>query len=261
VPAGSTITVTFPADYTLPTSPAPSCTSLIISSVTVTGYTCTTSGRTITVSGAITSNLNIYDIELNVANIINPVPAVLTGAFTGTIGIDNAVPQGTTGIQLVAASFDSCTVTFDTAFVNQTSTLVVTLDPKNQLDAASTILVDLPRRWTNDILTTSQLPITTSMTCVNYSSSVISSPTCVGNNVAFSVTASNVLGSATTSSFAFGIRQLVSPPTLQPSDAIIITSYSGLNEVDTCTVYPSGLIANPFISLTITSVETMTVNT
>lgn len=56
---------------------------------------------------------------------------------------------------------------------------------------------------------------------------------------------------------------MTSPPTLQPSDAITIKSYSGTYEIDTCTIYPSSLLPNVFTSISITAAptQTMTVNT
>lgn len=241
-------------------TPAPTCLSVIISSAAASSFTCTTTGNTVTISGAITTNQNINTVEVTLNNIINPVPAVFTGQFQGTVGADVAVPNGG-GVQLSPASFDSCRITFDAAYVNQTSTMVVTLDPKNGLDSSSSILVSVPRHYTNDIVATSQLPVTNSMSCVNYSSGVTAAPTCVGNNVYFSITASNVLTAATTTSFAFGVKQMVSPPTLQSSDSFTITSFSGTYAIDTCTVYATSLLPNVFLNLAITPIETMIVNT
>ena len=71
---------------------------------------------------------------------------------------------------------------------------------------------------------------------------------------------SNIFSNNVSSSFAIGVNNFLSPPSDQPSDAIIITSYSGSNRVDTCTVYPSGLIPNSFYNFSITPITTMTVN-
>lgn len=179
MPAGSTITVTFPSEYTI--TSAVNCIAVTVSSVSVTGITCTNSGNTVTVAGAIPSDAYIDVVEVTLGNVVNPVPAVNTGAFQGTIGSDVSMPNG--GVQLSANSFDSCAVTFDTAYVNQTSTMVITVDPKNALDSTSSIYIDLPMRWTQDMVTASRLPVTSTMTCVNYSSGVTASPTCAGNNI------------------------------------------------------------------------------
>lgn len=239
---------------------SPTVLSVLVSNSAVTGYTYATSGSTITISGAIPTAQNINQVELRIGNILNPVPAKYLDQFQGTIGIDNAIPFGD-GIQLQPAAFDSCTVTFDTAYVNQTSTMVITLDPKNALDTTSSIFVDVPNHWTNDINTASVVPVTASMQCTNYSAGVSSSPTCAGNTVSYSVTVSNVLTITTSSTFAFGIKLLTSPPTLQPSDIITITSYSGTDSVDTCNARVSGLVPNPFTAIAVSSSESMIVNT
>jgi hypothetical protein len=54
---------------------------------------CSYNGNTITVIGAITSNLYIKQVDLAVGNILNPLPAKTTGSFFGTIGIDRSVPN------------------------------------------------------------------------------------------------------------------------------------------------------------------------
>lgn len=62
--------------------------------------------------------------------------------------------------------------------------------------------------------------------------------------------------------FAFGVSNFESPPTLQPSDLITIKSFQDGSEVDQCFVYPSGLVANVFNSLTIAPIGgSMVVNT
>ena len=140
--------------------------------------------------------------------------------------------------------------------------MVITIDPKNGFDSSSYIAITVPRRYTNDIVTTSQLPVTSSMVCVNYTSSVLASPTCIGSTTTFIITATNLVSITRTTSFAFGVRQMVSPPTLQPSDSFTINSFSGGGyQIDTCTVFASSLQANLFRSVTITPITTMTVNT
>ena len=138
--------------------------------------------------------------------------------------------------------------------------MVITIDPKNGFDSSSYIAITVPRRYTNDIVTTSQLPVTSSMVCVNYTLSFL--PYCIGDATTFIITATNLVSSTRTTSFAFGVRQMVSPPTLQPSDLFTINSFSGGGyQIDTCTVFASSLQANLFTSVTITPITTMTVNT
>lgn len=138
--------------------------------------------------------------------------------------------------------------------------MVITIDPKNGFDSSSYIAITVPRRYTNDIVTTSQLPVTSSMVCVNYTSSFL--PYCIGDATNFIIVATNLVSSTRTTSFAFGVRQMVSPPTLQSSDLFAINSFSGGGyQIDTCTVFASSLQANLFTSVTITPITTMTVNT
>lgn len=145
--------------------------------------------------------------------------------------------------------------------MNQTSTMVIRLDPKNALDSTSSILISVPRHYANDIVTNSQLPIVTNMNCVNYSAGVTTSPVCIGNNAYFSITVSNLLTAQTSSLFSFGVKQMISPPTLQASDTFTIYSYSGSNQVDTCTVYATSLLPNVFTNIAINPIEVMYVNT
>lgn len=60
--------------------------------------------------------------------------------------------------------------------------------------------------------------------------------------------------------FSFGISSFLSPPSNQPSDAIALTSYEGEYELDSCTVYPSGLSPAVLSNFTIVPLSTMTVN-
>ena len=227
MPANADLTITFPSDFTLS---APTCVSVTVSSVAVSGFGCNyVSGHTITLTNVFASLADpyVYDVVLVIGNVLNPVPAVTTGEFSGTIGSDTAVPAGSAYIALSPGEFDSCSVTFNTAIVNQTSTMVITVDPKHTLSTSASIVVALPssRRWTNDISTTNTLPLYSSMTCTSSSPGVSSVPFCSGNIVSFTLTASNLLTSSTSSSFWFGVSNFKSPPTLQPSDLITITSY------------------------------------
>ena len=124
--------------------------------------------------------------------------------------------------------------------------MVITVDPQNQLTSGSSITVTLPqsRRWTNDVSTTNSLPLSTVMNCENRSASVSQSLTCAGDLTAYSVKASNLFSSTMTDEFSFGVINFQSPPTLQPSDLLVITSFDGNDEVDTCSVYVTNLIPN-----------------
>lgn len=72
------MTITFPSDYSLS---SPTCISVTINSNPVVGYSCSTSGNTVTVTNAFASlsNLSVFDAQLVLGNIVNPTPALYTG--------------------------------------------------------------------------------------------------------------------------------------------------------------------------------------
>ena len=74
------------------------------------------------------------------------------------------------------------------------------------------------------------------------------------------ITISNIFQTTISSAFAIGVNSFLSPPSNQPADLISITSFENGFEVDTCTVFPSGLTASVFPNFTITSTTTLTVN-
>jgi hypothetical protein len=86
---------------------------------------------------------------------------------------------------------------------------------------------------------------------------------CVGSGGTL-ITASNMFSTTVSSAFSFGVGGFLSPPSIQPSDSITITTYmiiSGTSyKVDTCNAYPSGLVASAFNTFTVAPVATMTVN-
>lgn len=150
---------------------------------------------------------------------MNPSPAFRTGEFTGYLGNDVAVANGNTWVQLTAATFSSCYITFGNgSFVNQTSPAILNFTLLNQLNFSSSIRVTFPslsKVWTNDI-SQSILPIQTgSMSCTGLTNS-LTNPTCTGNYAAFTVQASSIFSSVISSGqmVSFQINNFISPPTL-----------------------------------------------
>jgi hypothetical protein len=72
---------------------------------------------------------------------------------------------------------------------------------------------------------------------------------------------SGIFSTNVSSTFSIGISNFLSPPSNQPSDAIVLTSYYNGYLLDTCTVYPSGLSPIAFTNFTVSSLSTMRVNT
>lgn len=71
---------------------------------------------------------------------------------------------------------------------------------------------------------------------------------------------SNIFSTTISSAFAIQVNNFLSPPSNQPSDGIVITSYVGTSKLDVCTVYPSGLQPNNFYNFTAFPLATMIVN-
>jgi hypothetical protein len=99
VSSTANFTVTFPDNYT--TISNVTCVSVSVMGISVSNFSCNISGNTIIVSNAFTSlsNLGVTNVSLVVGNVLNPSPAIYTGTFSGSIGIDVAVPRST-GMQL-----------------------------------------------------------------------------------------------------------------------------------------------------------------
>lgn len=67
---------------------------------------------------------------------------------------------------------------------------------------------------------------------------------CSGSTTFAVVTFSNVVSAplATGSTISFSINNFYAPPTNQPADAIVVTTYTGSSSIDTCNAYVTGLI-------------------
>lgn len=99
---------------------------------------------------------------------MNPTPAIAVNNFAAYIGIDYAVPSGVLSIQLTAGALQSCSITFSPGYVNQaTSVMIATMTPSDPHPVGSTLVIQFPRSyWINDI-SSQTLPITSTMTCSN----------------------------------------------------------------------------------------------
>lgn len=111
--------------------------------------------------------------------------------------------------------------------MNRTSPAIFDLTLLNQLNTSSSIRVTFPpgKVWQNDI---SQiiLPVTQGTMSCSGIFNTLSSPICMGNYNAFTVLASSIFSSVLGSGqrVSFQINNFVSPPSLEPSDLIKITS-------------------------------------
>ena len=129
-----------------------------------------------------------------------------------------AVSNGGTWIQLSAASFIQCSLTFGNGgFVNTTSPAILEMRLLNPLNSSSSVRVQFPayKTWRNDISNT-ELPISTSgMSCTGLFNAQ-TSPICTGSYTAFTVTATSIFSTLISSSqiVRFQINSFFSPPTL-----------------------------------------------
>ena len=119
-------------------------------------FTCIIDGNRAVFSGGLTSasDLFIKSVTVSYGNVLNPSPAIKTREFTGYIGIDVAIPNGGTWVQLLPASFFQCSLTFGNGgFVNTTSPAIFQVTLLNPLNSSSTIRVVFPsyKTWRNDI--------------------------------------------------------------------------------------------------------------
>lgn len=146
--------------------------------------TCTVSGRTLTFSGLITSSTAIQTLTIYVGNVKNPQPAVLTSRFLGSIGNDNSGNFVIDSkIQLTAAQFQACSVSFSPSIVNTTGqNMIVTVTPTNALNSGNTMVVQFQSlTYANQLSSTYRIPISGTLSCTNNSANVLSNVACIGD--------------------------------------------------------------------------------
>ncbi len=100
------------------------------------------------------SDLFIKSVTVTYGNVLNPSPAIRTREFTGYIGIDVAVPNGGTALQLAAGSFSQCSLTFGNGgYVNTSAPAIIQVTLLNSLNTSSSIKAIFPsyKSWKNDI--------------------------------------------------------------------------------------------------------------
>ena len=107
------------------------------------------SAKTITISGAIPTTTYIDNILVEVSNIKNPSPAMITSSFIATIGIDSSSADTSGVVTLLPGVFQSITVGFDPKTVNTTSNMIITAVLGNGVPANGNIIVTFPSlTWT-----------------------------------------------------------------------------------------------------------------
>jgi hypothetical protein len=257
-----TATLTFPNEYTLPSTIT--CTYSINSTGTYSNNNCTVVGNIITLGGLF-NNVLVYTLTVIVNGVNNPYPAGQTSTFSGTIGPDssNSTVAATTNSRVtITAAQSACGFTFNPNFVYTSSTnLIMTVTTVNQFPATGTIGVQFAsnRKWSQDLVSTRTMPISTgAMVCNNQSANVNSGVQCTGDQTNALVTVTNVRSAVLPagSTISFSINNFNSPPTNQAVDQVIVTTYTSTGaSIDRCTAYVSGLIPKVIPSTQFSIVE------
>lgn len=246
VPAGSNLTIRFPAGYN--TSYGYTCT------VNDLAKTCTPSGQNVTFEGLFPTAQALESVTIVISNVLNPSPAYVTDEFLGYVGNDFTLAgDGLASVTLTPASFQTCSVTFNPSTVNKTGAMTINVTPQNSIPSTGTVVVSFPSLgyWFNDISST-PFPVTSSMTCSNTTANVNQLISCTGATSTFGsttasrqVTASFLFSTSMLSNFGFQISNIISPPTnYSTRDLISIYSVSNGNIIDSCVVVVSGLQPN-----------------
>ena len=244
VPAGASIVITFPNQYSL-TSPVVA--DLLINDASITGFNFTVNSTSITISNAVLSSAAIANVTITVNNILNPYPAITTNPFIVAIGSDISANSSSSAITLTAGSFSACSLSFSPSTVNTTGAMVVTVSPANKILVGGAVIVTFPPslQWVQDISASHTLPIGSALTCSKLSGSVISG-SCSGSVSTAEVTylISAINGSIVSSAFSYSVSSLFSPPTTSPPDTLQIRSVSASGDtIDSCSTSITGLTA------------------
>lgn len=179
VPAGSSIVLNFPTQYTLTT---PTVSTLLIDDAPVTGFSFTVTTNAITITNAILTNSAIANVTITVDEVLNPYPAITTNPFIINIGADISASSDSSAVTLTPGTFTACSVTFSPTTVNTTGAMVVSITPANKILANDYIVITFPSilQWSQDVSTSHALPIGSALTCTKISGSV-SSASCSGS--------------------------------------------------------------------------------
>ena len=169
----STITITFPTQYTLTNSVT--CTIQLNSTGTFTPNACTQLNNQITLNNIFAGSTVLASATIVVANVLNPFPAGRTSNFVGTIGSDTAVANNVNSLVTITPAASVCSFTFSPDTVYSTGSMIITLTVTNQFPSTGTIGVQFPltKLWTNELDSTRALPISTGMTCGSQSADTI----------------------------------------------------------------------------------------
>jgi hypothetical protein len=171
--SSSTVTLTFPTQYTL--SSSATCLYQINTTGTFLPNVCTLNTNQIIYNGLFAAGTILANITLQVTNVLNPTPAGKTSTFTGSIGIDIAVPNGVQSFATITPAAAVCSFTFSPNFVYSNANMIFTMTTVNGFPPTGTIGIQFPltKVWSKELDTTRLMPISSSMVCNNQSTVII----------------------------------------------------------------------------------------
>ena len=248
VDPSATATIAFPPQFTNSLIATATCLDVSISGVSISGFTCTVSNLTITISNAFASTSQVADLAVIIAGITNPGVAYTTAPFIGTIGNDTSSSSTAAEVTFTPGLLNSLSLSFLGSLVNTTSDLIITLAPSNQIPQNGGVKVLFPATltWARDISPTHTFPLNGALACYGLTANVLnSSITCSGLFATQTITISSPFSQVVQAgdSVSFGIKGLFSPPTTEPVDQLTVTTLdSSGNSIDSQVGSISGLI-------------------
>jgi hypothetical protein len=172
IPANSDITITCPLQYSF--NGSESCQSITITSTPPytppSSYNCSSSANTITIEGAITTDLRVSAVVIIISNVANPPFAGTTSRFSATIGSDISGGSPTNSIGTVIidpGSFTDSKITFDPNTVNETSSMLISAYLGNPVPAGSFFIISFSsNKWKNELNPNHNLSIIGTLNCL-----------------------------------------------------------------------------------------------
>lgn len=234
----------------------------------------TEGNKTLLVLDFYTNNSALADLYpgITVSSIINPYKSGQSSNFLysitspdGTV-VDKS-PSATNGIYFPSFTsspglFSSCSISASGSTILTRSKLTISLTPKNPIPSSGIILLSFPLFWSNDVVLSRTL--TTSPTCLPLSN-VSGSLSCTYSiatapvNLVY-LTISGLTNSALTSTFSFTVQSILTPPYINPSDNVVITSQWGDGaQIDTCKTIVTDLTPIKFQAISFATIDNNTV--
>jgi len=242
------------------------CIDVSVNYNSITGYTCSLSGLTITISNAFTSISIVQDVIITLGGITNPAVALTSDPIIGTIGSDVSNNGVNSMLTFIKTYLTSLSISFPGGIVNRTSDMVCTLVTTNSIPQNGIITVLFPATlvWARDLSINHLIPINKTLACYGITALIDNSTiTCQGQYSTQLVTITNAFSSTIPagSTVIFALSGLFAPPTTEPVDTLSVTTTdNNLNPIDWQSSTISGLSPQTLSTFSIQSTTIFTVN-